>query len=218
MTLTDWYRVLYRHFDYISSRRQGAVYVRKNYTVSEYPEDLKNKVYLLKHFERYIMDRLYGDYEYTYEDQGRTKGMDFVQKYLRMKHVIVFKMSHDVLQFNFYDHSKVILSSQGLLVTHIDKNYTLTRHSLAEVMARALRPPVADPDEAKFNQRLVDKLKYCKEVLVSIRNASQGQGAASEMGDTENLGAPAAPASAAPAPAPAPARSVASRNSRIALR
>ncbi|KAM5543681.1 hypothetical protein V8D89_002932 [Ganoderma adspersum] len=205
-----------QHFDYISSRRQGAVYVRKNYTVSEYPEDLKNKVYLLKHFERYIMDRLYGDYEYTYEDQGRTKGMDFVQKYLRMKHVIVFKMSHDVLQFNFYDHSKVILSSQGLLVTHIDKNYTLTRHSLAEVIARALRPPVADPDEAKFNQRLVDKLKYCKEVLVSIRNASQGQSPASEMGDTEKLGAPAA--AAAPAPAPAPARSVASRNSKIALR
>ncbi|PIL30197.1 transporter [Ganoderma sinense ZZ0214-1] len=203
-----------QHFDYISSRRQGAVYVRKNYTVSEYPEDLKNKVYLLKHFERYIMDRLYGDYEYTYEDQERTKGMDFVQKYLRMKHVIVFKMSHDVLQFNFYDHSKVILSAHGLLVTHIDKNYTLTRHSLAEVMARALRPPVADPDEAKFNQRLVDKLKYCKEVLVSIRNASQGQGAASEMGDTENLAAPVA----APAPAPAPARSVASRNSKISLR
>ena len=66
--------------------------------MSEFPEDLKNKVYLLKHFERYIMDRLYGDYEYTFEDVDRTKGMDFVQKYLRMKHVIVFKMSHDVLQ------------------------------------------------------------------------------------------------------------------------
>lgn len=86
------------NFDYISSRRHGAVYVRKNHTVSEYPDDLKTKVYLLKHFERYIMDRLYGDYEYTFEDTDRAKGMDFVQKYLRMKHVIVFKMSHDVLQ------------------------------------------------------------------------------------------------------------------------
>ena len=66
--------------------------------MSEYPEELKGKVYLLKHFERYIMDRLYGDYGYTFEDIEKTKGMDFVQKYLRMKHVIVFKMSHDVLQ------------------------------------------------------------------------------------------------------------------------
>ncbi|KAF9817703.1 hypothetical protein IEO21_03252 [Rhodonia placenta] len=161
-----------RHFDYISSRRQGSVYVRKNCTVSEYPEELKSKVYLLKHFERYIMDKLYGEYDYTFKDLDRTKGMDFVQKYLRMKHVIVFKMSHDVLQFNFYDHTKVILSSQGLLITHIDKNYKLTRWTLAEVMALALRPPATDPDQAKFNQRLLDKLKYCKEVLVSIQNAS----------------------------------------------
>ncbi|GJE85129.1 Pkinase-domain-containing protein [Phanerochaete sordida] len=159
------------HFDYISSRRQGSVYVRKNYTVSEHPEDLKSKVYLLKHFEKYIMDRLYGDYDYTFEDRERTKGMDFVQKYLRMKHVIVFKMSHDVLQFNFYDHSKVILSSHGLLVTHIDKSYQLTQQPLSEIMAAALRPP-ANADAAKRNEKLVEKLRYCKEVLVSIRNAS----------------------------------------------
>jgi cell cycle serine/threonine-protein kinase CDC5/MSD2 len=72
--------------------------VRKNYTVADYPDDLKNKVYLLRHFESYIMDHLYGDYDFTFEDTSRVKGMDFVQKYLRMKHVIVFKMSHDVLQ------------------------------------------------------------------------------------------------------------------------
>lgn len=87
-----------RHFDYITSRRQGTVYVRKSHTVDVYPDELKSKVYLLKHFERYIMDRLYGEYDYTFEDVDRTKGMEWVQKYLRMKHVIVFKMSHDVLQ------------------------------------------------------------------------------------------------------------------------
>lgn len=47
------------------------------------------------------MERLYGDYPYTFEDLSRTKGMDFVQKYLRMKHVIVFKLSSDVLQVCF---------------------------------------------------------------------------------------------------------------------
>jgi cell cycle serine/threonine-protein kinase CDC5/MSD2 len=72
--------------------------VRKNHSILDYPEDLKSKIYLIKHFERYMMERLYGDYDYTFLDVERTKGMDFVQKYLRMKHVIVFKMSHDVLQ------------------------------------------------------------------------------------------------------------------------
>lgn len=184
-----------RHFDYITARRQGTVYVRKSLAVDAYPEELKSKVYLLKHFERYIMDRLYGEYEYTFEDVGRTKGMEWVQKYLRMKHVIVFKLSHDVLQvsptlltpsfslhlnlpfqFNFYDHSKLILSSHGLVVTHIDKNYKMTRWTLSEVMAMSLKPASAllgvEPERIKFNQKLYDKLKYCKEVLVSIRTAS----------------------------------------------
>jgi len=44
------------------------------------------------------MDRLYGDYEYMFENLGWTRGKDFVQKYLRTRHVIVFKMSHDVPQ------------------------------------------------------------------------------------------------------------------------
>jgi len=81
------------------------------------------------------------------------------------------------LQFNFYDHSKLILSSSGLAITHIDKNYKLTRWTLSEVMAQALRvaanPAEMEPDQLKFHQRLVEKLKYCKEVLVSIRNASE---------------------------------------------
>jgi cell cycle serine/threonine-protein kinase CDC5/MSD2 len=43
-------------------------------------------------------------------------------------------------------------------------------------MARALLPPSTDSEQAKFAQRLLDKLKYCKEVLLSIRNASVGLG------------------------------------------
>jgi cell cycle serine/threonine-protein kinase CDC5/MSD2 len=63
----------------------------------------------------------------------------------------------------------------------------MTRWTLSEIMAQALNPPVADPDQAKFNQKLVDKLKYCKEVLASIRNASANQG--SDDGNTNtNLG------------------------------
>ncbi|KAK1226206.1 Cell cycle serine/threonine-protein kinase cdc5/MSD2 [Marasmius sp. AFHP31] len=189
-----------QHFDTISARRSGSVYVRKSHTVDNYPEDLESKVYLLKHFERYIMDRLYGQYDYTFEDTQRTKGMCWVQKYLRMKHVIVFKMSHDALQFNFYDHSKIILSSHGLSIVHIDKNYKLTRWTLMDVMRIALQVAASpdshglDPNAVKFNQRLVDKLKYCKEVLVSIKTASKEGG--DDLG-AEEPGRPAVPSSKA---------------------
>lgn len=146
------------------------------------------------------MDRLYGDFEYTFDDTSRSQGMEWVQKYLRMKHVIVFKLSHDSLQvcdlsafqkcpwslsiwvqFNFYDHTKIILSSHGLLVTHIDKEHSKSRYSLIDIMTRSLlpRPPPGEaPELTKFFARLVDKLKYCKEVLTSIRAAEDGGGSA----------------------------------------
>lgn len=86
------------------------------------------------------------------------------------------------------------MSSQGLLVTHIDKDSTLGRWSLSEIMAQSFRPPPADPVEAKFQQRLFEKLKYCREVLVSIRNASTNvvNGATTEVPDVPFAGAPPA--------------------------
>ena len=94
------------HFDYIATRKvqtapggiSAPVYIRKSYTTTQHPDDLKNKVYLLRQFERYIMDRLYGDYDWTFQDAERTRGMEWVVKYLRMQNIIVFRLSNDVLQ------------------------------------------------------------------------------------------------------------------------
>lgn len=74
----------------------------KNFSIEEHPEELKSKIYLLKHFERYILDRLYGDYPFTYEDIYRVTDLDFVHKYLRMKHVILFSLSNGNLQVCFF--------------------------------------------------------------------------------------------------------------------
>ena len=89
-----------RYFDHIHAASTGDQFqgVSRNYPVDEYPRELNNKVYLLKHFESYMLDRLLGDHSYTYEDRTLTRGMVFVTRYLRMKHVIVFRLSNDVLQ------------------------------------------------------------------------------------------------------------------------
>jgi len=42
------------------------------------------------------MGKLWG--ENSLIGEGKVKGMDFVSIYLRMKHVIVFKLTHGVLQ------------------------------------------------------------------------------------------------------------------------
>jgi hypothetical protein len=49
----------------------------------------------------------------------------------------------------------------------------MTRWTLGEVMRRSIQPsPDDDPADTKFISRLVEKLKYCREVLMSIRNAA----------------------------------------------
>jgi hypothetical protein len=66
--------------------------------------------------------------------------MHFVRKYLRMKHIIVFQVSHNVILLNFYDYSKIILSAQGLAIAHIDKSYVLMRWILSQVMMMTPTP------------------------------------------------------------------------------
>lgn len=81
-----------------------------------------------------------------------------------------------IFQFNFSDHTKIILSAHGLQITYIDKAYKVTKFSLRDVMANALRG-CAGLDEAatKFNHRLLCKLKYSREVMMSISNAKGGE-------------------------------------------
>ena len=87
-----------RGVDYIGSRSATDSPERTYCTLRSYGEGMKGKILLLKHFERYIMDKLYGDYDFTFEDVDRTRGMDYVQRYFRMKHVNVFVLSSGVLQ------------------------------------------------------------------------------------------------------------------------
>ena len=100
------------------------MYVRKNHSAEDAPEELAEKMYLLNHFESYIMNRLYGDYDYTYEDYRKSTGMDFVQKYLRMKHVVVFMMSSDVIQV-----CSVQVIGAGPSLTCLSSISTITRRS-----------------------------------------------------------------------------------------
>lgn len=90
-----------RRFDYLSGRK-GATYNRKNFDIQSFPEDLDRKVYLMTYFEDYMTKTLERDVEWVFSDASRSRNMDFLVKYYRMKNAIVFKLSNDVLQVRLY--------------------------------------------------------------------------------------------------------------------
>jgi hypothetical protein len=52
----------------------------------------------MTYFQEYMTKTLERDVDWVFSDQDRTKGMDFLVKYYRMKNAIVFKLSNDVVQ------------------------------------------------------------------------------------------------------------------------
>ncbi|BEJ14590.1 hypothetical protein CspHIS471_0403570 [Cutaneotrichosporon sp. HIS471] len=155
-----------KHAEYIDGRR------RDWFAMSTAPEGLTNKIFLLHKFEGYMLARLCGTYEYTWEDAERKRDLVYVEKYLRTKNVILFRLSNGILQFNFYDHTKLILSSDGLVVTIIDKNYVRHCWTLASI----LQPQGDGERERAKLDRYVTKLEYARSLLARMR-AHGGMGA-----------------------------------------
>lgn len=65
-----------------------------------------------------------------------------------------------MIQFNFYDHTKLILSQDGLVVSLLDKHYVLRTWSLEELLQ-----PLADDARDKDKKRregVIHKVQYAR--------------------------------------------------------
>ncbi|KAL4400749.1 Cell cycle serine/threonine-protein kinase Cdc5/Msd2 [Malassezia pachydermatis] len=105
-------------------RRENYVMPASNASANDYawlPRELVSKYKLLHFFESEIMERLYGaDSPLTYVDEHATTNLGFVHKWYRCKQAIVFRLSNGTVQFNFYDHTKLFLSVDSLVISAIE--------------------------------------------------------------------------------------------------
>lgn len=215
------------HCDYMPSNRRRASAIqpkagsdlevkRENYSLHAYnelvemraniatedlpfPVDLHPKVKVLRYFEQEIMERLYGaDSPLTYRDETTESGMTFVFKWYRCHQAIVFRMSSGIVQFNFYDHTKIFLSADGLVVSIIlpieltGNVQTMKSYYLSEVVSianpeRSSREADAleiarrsgaepslrqtTPTERRTVRSMLKKLRYAKDVLATTANS-----------------------------------------------
>lgn len=145
------------HFEYLfwENGSDRTTMHRKLYTIDSYPTELQKKVILMKHFRGYMQENLYKPPMYSFTDLERTTNLDYLTKYLRTKYAVVFRLSNRVVQINFFDHSKLVLSSEAEIVTYIDRDKNVRTMYLGEFMREK-------------NSEIVSRLKYAKNVLEQL--------------------------------------------------
>lgn len=71
-------------------------------------------------------------------------------------------------KFNFFDHTKLIISHGGLHVLYIDKHGGRHLLTLASIVEDAVDASSLSDDARKFNAKLVRKIIFCKDLLHHI--------------------------------------------------
>jgi polo-like kinase 1 len=155
-------------FDYITRRTQEKPEVRSSYSLDDYPEDLKKKVTLLRHFKNYMSadaperkdGAIVGESGMPSDGHLVPPTFDpaqasFVKKWTRNKHAILFQLSNKIVQVMFFDKTEAVLSSKAHTVTYVDKRGNVCEYPLSS----ALDVP---------NAELSKRLRYTRDILVNL--------------------------------------------------
>ncbi|KAF9938957.1 Cell cycle serine/threonine-protein kinase cdc5/MSD2 [Mortierella alpina] len=100
--------------------------------MNRYPPRFDKKIRILTSFRNYMIQMLTGLPPWAYEDVGLTRDLPFLTDFFQAPHVVA-RLSNGVVQVNFVDHTKVILSDRGRVLTFIDgeekpRRLTMTVH------------------------------------------------------------------------------------------
>lgn len=121
-------------------RDDGTKYdVRKANRLSSYPQDLTKKVTLMEHFKNYL-DETHPNRDSpvhvpphgSSREAGDGKGV-YVRKWMRTRHSIIFRLSNNNFQVNFFDDTEVVLWAEKRWVTYKGKNKVRATYELGEI-------------------------------------------------------------------------------------
>ncbi|KAK3809722.1 MAG: hypothetical protein JOS17DRAFT_764957 [Linnemannia elongata] len=95
----------------------------------DYPPRFEKKVTLLNNFKDFMLNCLKGTAPWTYIDVDLRRSMPFLTDIFQNVHV-VSRLSNGITQVNFADHSKIVLSQRGRVVTFMDNDEKRRRVTL----------------------------------------------------------------------------------------
>ncbi|KAJ3117387.1 Serine/threonine-protein kinase plk1 [Phlyctochytrium bullatum] len=102
------------------------------------------------------LDNLFKTAEVLEEETVRTRDNVYLTKYMKTRHGVVFRLSNRVFQLNFFDHTKLILSADGLVTTFINKARKLNLMQTSDAFH--------DPEK----KDIVSRLQYAKEIIYQM--------------------------------------------------
>jgi hypothetical protein len=154
-------------FQYIERRKHSSGFSDcEIHTLTSFPDSLKKKVTLLKHFCSYLLEQQKRSVEVEMRNDlevSDTSSVELVYltKWVRTKHAIFFRLSDGTVQIVFFDQTELMLSSDISSLVYVDKTQSRTSMTLD------LHLIESHPDVAK-------RLKYGKDILHQLVQAGKG--------------------------------------------
>ncbi|CEG80721.1 hypothetical protein RMATCC62417_15017 [Rhizopus microsporus] len=120
-----------KHYYYLYQRQHSTGYIESTYTHDQFPANLEKKRHILQQFKYYNVTNL--DVDYGTPKASYPTGTH-VLKYAVDKSAISFKLNNGVVQFNFFNHNKLILYDGGRKLVFIDENKSLSHHHTIDAL------------------------------------------------------------------------------------
>jgi hypothetical protein len=159
-------------FQYIERRKHSSSSLKSApdceiHKLTSFPDSLKKKVTLLKHFCGYLLEQQKrSDEVETRNDLEVSEACDtlelvYLTKWVRTRHAIFFRLSDGTVQIVFFDQTEVMLSSDISNLVYVDKTQNRTSMLLDISLMES------HPDIAK-------RLKYAKDILHQLVHGGKG--------------------------------------------
>ena len=151
------------HFSYIERKRitdsRGTrieLFV-EDHKLDDYPESLKKKVTLMKHFRNYLIEQKAKSEEDDFDNPYKYPSHEvvYVAKWLRTKHAILFRLSNSTVQIIFHDQTEVLLTSDLRFVTYVNKNRMRNTYALSDEIVGSF-------------PELEKRLRYTKDIISQL--------------------------------------------------
>ena len=125
--------------------------------LNNYPDVLKKKVTLLKHFKNYLLkdNKDIIKTNKINENNNQNEPYTYIRRWMKTEQATIFRLSNKILHFFFLDKTEIIIVIYSKIVIYVNKK----RERYLFQTKNAL-----DSDDPDF----IKKIKYSKEVLLKI--------------------------------------------------